>query len=73
MTNYTMKERTYRYFTKQPLWPFGFGLYVPSYRLLQSHPLIIFVAALSLGSIIPISLLHLLRSKQEIKYLLQSV
>ncbi|MDP4272937.1 MAG: glycoside hydrolase family 3 C-terminal domain-containing protein [Bacteroidota bacterium] len=24
--SYSMVERTYRYFTKEPLWPFGFGL-----------------------------------------------
>lgn len=26
ITNYTMKGRTYRYYTEQPLYPFGFGL-----------------------------------------------
>ncbi|XP_019862172.1 PREDICTED: uncharacterized protein LOC100638070 isoform X2 [Amphimedon queenslandica] len=26
ITNYTMKERTYRYFTQEPLYPFGYGL-----------------------------------------------
>ena len=28
MIDYTMKERTYRYFTQEPLYPFGYGLYV---------------------------------------------
>ena len=26
MINYTMVERTYRYFTQDPLYPFGYGL-----------------------------------------------
>lgn len=26
MTNYSMEERTYRYFTGKPLYPFGYGL-----------------------------------------------
>ena len=29
ITNYTMSQRTYRYSTHQPLYPFGYGLYVP--------------------------------------------
>jgi beta-glucosidase len=30
--NYSMKGRTYRYFTGTPLWPFGFGLSYTSFR-----------------------------------------
>ena len=26
ITNYTMKGRTYRYYTQDPLYPFGYGL-----------------------------------------------
>ena len=34
ITNYTMVNRTYRYFEGVPLFPFGYGLYViPIYRV----------------------------------------
>ena len=31
ITNYSMSQRTYRYSTHQPLYPFGYGLYVSIY------------------------------------------
>src|SRR5262249_51174607 len=30
--DYSMKGRTYRYFTGEPLWPFGFGLSYTSFK-----------------------------------------
>ena len=32
-TNYEMKDRTYRYMTREPLYPFGFGLSYNSYKI----------------------------------------
>jgi beta-glucosidase len=35
--NYTMTGRTYRYFTEQPLYPFGFGLSFSSFSYSDAH------------------------------------
>jgi beta-glucosidase len=41
--DYSMKGRTYRYFSGQPLWPFGYGLSYTSFRYsdltLPKHPI----------------------------------
>ena len=42
ITNYTMVNRTYRYFEGVPLFPFGYGLYVLLYTITNLAALINF-------------------------------
>ena len=37
ITNYTMVNRTYRYFEGEPLFPFGYGLYVIRFSLIAMY------------------------------------
>ena len=52
MINYTMKERTYRYFTDEPLYPFGYGL---SYTTFQYSNLVL-PDAIEAGQPLPVEL-----------------
>ena len=45
MTDYSMKERTYRYFTGDALYPFGYGLSYSNFKYLSMkiYPMDIYV------------------------------